>query len=107
MRTIYIADDGKEFTDEFDCEHYEWVLNHPHIKDIKCYDKDGNALEDLMEEDTYGDCHKLVVSTDEAVKELSDLANYTGFCEYKDITDTGIWIYEENGINGKFVKVSN
>ena len=24
MRTVYIADDGKEFDNEFECEHYEW-----------------------------------------------------------------------------------
>ena len=38
MRTVYIADDGKEFDNEFDCEHYEWILNHPNLKYIKIYD---------------------------------------------------------------------
>ena len=105
MRAIYIADDGKEFDDKFECEHYEWLLNHPHLKNIKCYDKDDNKLEDIMEEDTYNNCYKIMVSTDEAVKELGDLAHYTGYCEYSNITETGTWIYKESGINGKFVKV--
>ena len=42
MKIIYIADDGKEFDDEFECEHYEWALDRPHIKEIVCYDENGN-----------------------------------------------------------------
>ena len=38
MRTVYIADDGKEFDNEFDCEHHEWMLNHTNLKYIKIYD---------------------------------------------------------------------
>lgn len=106
MRTIYIADDGKEFDDQYKCEHYEWMLNHTHLNDIKCYDKDNNELKDIMEEDTYNYCHKIIVPTNEAAKELNDLANYTGYCYYSHITETGTWIYEEkeNGTDGRFVK---
>jgi len=61
MRTIYIADDNKEFDDEFECERYEWLLKHPHLKDIKCYDKDGNLFADIMDDDTYNYSVKIVV----------------------------------------------
>lgn len=44
MRTIYIAVDNKEFDNEFECERYEWLLKHPHLKDIKCYDKEGEFI---------------------------------------------------------------
>jgi len=37
MRVVYIADDGKEFNDEWDCRDYEWKLNHPAINDICMY----------------------------------------------------------------------
>lgn len=106
MKTIYIADDGKKFDDKFECEHYEWMLNHAHLKDIKCYDKDGNILEDIMEDDTYNYCQKIIVPTGEAVKELNDLADYTGYCYYSHITEAGTWVYKENesGMDGKFVK---
>lgn len=106
MRTIYIADDGKEFDDQFKCEHYEWMLKHAHLNDIKCYDKDGNKLEDIMEDDTYNYCQKITVPTDEAVQELKDLADYTGYCYYSQITEAGTWIFKENeyGTDGRFVK---
>lgn len=105
MRIIYIADDGKKFDDQFECEHYEWLLNHPHLKDIKCYDKDGNKFEDIMADDTYNYCYKIIVPTDKAAKELNDLAKYTGYCYYSHITEAGTWIYEETGTDGRFVKV--
>lgn len=106
MRTIYIADNGKEFDDQFKCEDYEWLLNHPHLKNVKCYDKDGKQLEDIMEDDTYNYCYKIIVPTDEAVKELNDLADYAGFCFYLHITETGTWIYKEDGID-RFERVSD
>lgn len=59
------------------------------MKDIKCYDKDGNELKEIMEEYTYNYCHKIIVST--------------GYCYYSQITEAGTWIYEEN--DGRFVKI--
>lgn len=32
MRIIYIADDNKEFDDEFECERYEWLFETPTFK---------------------------------------------------------------------------
>lgn len=105
MKIVYIADDGKKFDSEFECEDYEWLLNHPHLKDIKCYDKNDNELNSIMEEGTYNYCHKIIVPTDEAVKELNDLADYTGYCYYSYINTSGTWIFEECGTDGKFVRV--
>ena len=61
MRTIYIADDNKEFDDEFECKRYEWLLKHPHLNDIKCYDKNGNLFADIMDDDTYNYSVKIIV----------------------------------------------
>ena len=105
MRTVYIADDGKEFGNEFECEHYEWMLNHPHLKDIKCYDKYGKQLEDIMSDDTYYFVKKIIVPTDECVKELVELVEYTGFCDYAYITEPGIWSYVDSDFNERFVQV--
>ena len=94
MRVVYIADDGKEFDDEFECEEYEWILKHPHLKEIKCYDKIGKPLENIVSEDTYNRCERIVVPTEECVAELSELADYAGFCDYSDITEPGIWLFD-------------
>lgn len=105
MRTIYIADDGTQFDDEFECEHYEWVLNHSHLKEIICYDEDGNVLEDILSQDTYETTMKIVVPTDEAAKELREAGRYCGFCAYGDVDSTGTWVWEVlDRINGHFVK---
>lgn len=41
MRTVYIADDGKQFEDEYECEHHEFELKYPHLQTIEAYNKDG------------------------------------------------------------------
>ena len=104
MRTVYIADDGKEFDDKFECEDYEWLLNNPYLKDIKMYDEDGVVLKDIFDEETYDYAMKIVVPTDEAAVALRDLGERNGWCAYADIKASGTWVWE-CGFNGKFVKV--
>ena len=95
MKVIYIADDGKEFDNEYDCESYEWKLNHTHLYEICFYDKDGNKLEDPYSEDTYNNSERIVVSTEVAMKELHELAHYTGYCCYYDIIECGEWYFDD------------
>jgi hypothetical protein len=103
MRIIYIADDGTQFDDRFDCEDYEWKLNHPHLQDIHILDKDGNKLEDIFSNNTYNRSAKIIVVSAEAVKDLKDLADYTGYCNYEDINKVGEW--EFDNYTKKFVMV--
>ena len=95
MKIIYIAEDGKEFDDELECEHYEWLLNHPHINEIQCYGKRGVKLKDLLLEETYCRVTKIIIKSEEELKEFHDLAIYTGFMCYKYITDIGTWIFDD------------
>lgn len=103
MRTVYIADDGTQFDDEFECEDYEWKLNHPHLKDVRCYDKDGNELKNIFSENTYGYSQKIIVPTDEAARDLQELSKYTGYCYYGHIAESGTWVYKERNYNRGFV----
>ena len=65
MRVLYIADDGKEFDNEFDCEHHEWMLNHPNLKYIKIYDnRTGKLFDDIMTDDAYNYGDKVIVPTE-------------------------------------------
>ena len=95
MKTIYIAYDGTQFNDEYACEDYEWKLDHPHLKDVHIFDKDGNKLEDIFSEDTYSYSEKIVVTSSEAVKDLQELSVYAGYCCYKSIDRVGTWKYDE------------
>ena len=97
MRTIYIADDGKEFDNEFDCEHYEWMLNHPNLKYIKIYDnRTGELFDDIMTDDAYNYGDKVVVPTESALKDLNDWATYSGYCYFHQITEVGTWVFNED-----------
>ena len=94
MKVIYIADDGKEFDNAYDCESYEWELNHTHLNEIYFYDKDGNKLDDIYSENTYNNAEIIVVPNEDAVKELQELGRYTGYCCYEDITECGEWHFD-------------
>lgn len=93
MRVVYIADDGKEFADEYECMDYEWALNHPYLKDVHFYDADGNELDDVFSEETYNIAEKIVVLNENAVETLQEFANYTGYCAYEDVNECGEWIF--------------
>lgn len=104
MRVIYIADDGTQFDDEFDCTDYEWKLNHPHLKDVHVFNKNGTEFKDIFSEDTYNYSAKVVVTSDEAIKDLHDLATYAGYCCYEHIDTVGEWKFDER--TERFVMVA-
>lgn len=103
MRVIYIADDGKEFNDEYECKDYEWILNRPHLKDVHFYDAGGNELCNIFSEDTYNKTEKIIVSNEIAVKTLQEFTDYTGYCAYESIDRCGEWLFDYN--KETFVKV--
>ena len=95
MKIIYIADDGKEFDNEFDCERYEWELKHP-LNGISFYDKNNNELGNIFSTDTYCTTEKVVVSNESALKSLKEFADYTGFCCYHNIKECGEWVFNDD-----------
>lgn len=104
MRIKYIADDGTEFDDEIACEYYEWKMNHPHLKDVHIFNKDGIEFTDIFSQDTYEYSDKIVVTSIDAVKTFQDFAEYTGYNSYADIIDVGEWVFDMR--EGEFIKVN-
>lgn len=96
MRTVYIADDGKEFNDEYECQNYEFKLRHPNIESIEIYDKDGNRLKDLFLERTYELAYRVIIKSKNEIKDINSLTRRMGYYGFNTINDTGIWIYDEN-----------
>ena len=103
MKTIYIADDGKEFDDEYECEEYEWRLKHPYLSLVCLYDKDGNRISDnVMSEDVYDRVEKIIINSPLELNDFIDFAAYSGFDAYESINAVGEWEYNEE--EGLFVK---
>lgn len=94
MKTIYIANDGKQFEDEYECKYHEFELKHPHLQTIEAYNKDGEKMTDLMDEDTYNNCEKIILHSEEELSDLQYAADYLGFYSYNDITEIGEWIFD-------------
>ena len=102
MRVVYIANDGKEFDDKYDCENYEWKLNHPGINEIHMYDNYDDEQEDIFSMSVYENVVKIIVPNEESVKDLQELGDYTGYTCYEWIDEPGEWIWDDEEL--KFVK---
>lgn len=94
MRILYIADDGTEFDNEFDCEVYEETNRHNKVNDIEVYDADGNRVlfESVYNDAFYNEAEKIIIHTEEEVADILWLAEYTGWCEFEQITSVGTWV---------------
>jgi len=114
MRTVYIADDGKEFDDLLDCESYEGILQHKEIYNIEFYDAEGKPfhiqLGNEFDDDIYQKTEELIVHNKREVECLHWISEYCGWCEFDSITSPGRWkrfITDEFFHNGEYRKVRN
>ena len=98
MRIIYIADDGTEFDNEFDCEHYEWKLNHPHLKDVHIFDKYGTEFKNIFMQASYDYSSKIIITNEEALKDFQEFTEYTGFISFEDIDKVGEWKFDDSKV---------
>ena len=95
MRITYIADDGTQFDSEIDCLKHEFVVNFPHVKDIRMYTMSGEELTDVFSDVTYGKADKIIVPNDDALESLHELADFCDFDAYYKINECGEWIWSE------------
>lgn len=105
MKTVYIADDGKNFEDEYECRNYEFCISHPHLKTIELYDRHGKKLTNPLDDETYFNFTKIIIHSEEELIDLYCAADYTGFDGYYDIKSVGTWIFDQD--KEKFVKYVN
>ena len=107
MRTIYIADDGTEFDNYHECEYYEFTSKYPRVQNIVFLDINGNDVSDPMSEDGYSSVETIIVPDREAVDQLNEIGEYTGFCCYEDITSAGTWKFDNDPYDPRFIKISD
>lgn len=83
MRTVYIADDGKEFDNEYDCKIYDYKLK---IKNntIIMFDKEGKEL-DSSNDMNIEYCHYIKVKTYKDLEILQEIYECTGFTVPEEI----------------------
>lgn len=97
MKIIYIAEDGTQFDDEWDCKFHEWKMKHIHLNDIRFYDEKGQLLTSSPFDDIhYNKVEVVVVPNEEALQDLHTLVEYTGFIDYKNIDKIGTWKHYSN-----------
>lgn len=96
MRILYIANDGTEFENEWDCEAYEEAQNHPEITNVVFYDKNNCPYKvgsDLFDDDIYNDCEKVLIHDEKEYEAFQWLARECGWCEFQNqIKSPGLWV---------------
>lgn len=99
MRIIYEAYDGRKFNNEDDCEIYESALRHPHLFSLTFYNKNGDSYgiphHNIFADYIYNECEKIDIHTKEEFNDLKWLREATGWSEWEDITDFGVWIRKD------------
>lgn len=87
-KTIYIAEDGTEFDDDFDCKKYELELQGKGLN-IICLDRD----KDPIKLGDTGDVFYVNLPTQRCVEYFNKIAEYYG---YPTIETIGEWFYDES-----------
>lgn len=102
MKTLYIADDGTEFDNEFDCENYEEIETHKEVLDIDFFDINDNPIEmtkdTVFDDRNYFNVYRIVIHSEKELSALNWLAEYCGWCEFEPeyIDSVGTWIYDDS-----------
>lgn len=91
---FYVARDGKEFEDEYECRDYENELN---IKSIEAYDEDFNRID--FDSATY-----VVIHSDEEVNLIDEVCDYNGWTS-NGLCEVGLFRYNCNYRFDKWEKV--
>lgn len=109
MKVVYIANDGTEFDDEWDCEVYEAGIEHAGLLDIEFYDVNDQLYQidklSVFDEWVYNKAEKVVIPTQKAYDDFAWLTEETGWCEWEDITEPGIWVrHEDERGNARWIK---
>lgn len=106
MRILYIADDGTEFTDEWDCEMYEDLQHYPSQFTIDFYDAKGrlyriqpSLLDGKGFDEIYQKAEKVVIHNQSEFEALAHLTNIGGWCEFDDITGPGTWVRKSEPVH--------
>lgn len=109
MRTIYIADDGTWFDDEFECEGYEFLCNLPEDH-LEFYSANGKLMSGSpLDSHIYNFSEKIVIPDEISLEHLHKVADFCGWCEWDRIDSIGTWVWKnttpDNRIaNEHFVK---
>lgn len=99
MKTIYIADDGKEFDDYRECDKYEYLLNRPQLKTIEFYDEHGERIFIDKKEYSlawskdrfYEVVERIIIHDDNELVTFINFAHNAGYMSFETINSVGKW----------------
>lgn len=97
MRHIeyWLSDDGKRFCDETECAEYELKQKLWHSNLSVICPETGVAYKGpfVMDKKAYNNCESVIVPNSQALADLKEIQNFTGF--YVGIDSVGKWKYDD------------
>lgn len=101
---IYRADDGTDFTDEYECQYYEWSSSIKDNADLPLMLLDVNYHPlCLHETDSYNDAYFIFIGSEKAADFLADIWDTNMVDVYAphflgrySTRKTGLWAYDES-----------
>lgn len=96
IKTVYIADDGKEFDYEEDCENHEVWLKE---QSLLCFDH--KCVKCRLE-----DCTYVYIRTEKELKNLIEVLSYLGISRVGLGDNDGVGIYMYVGRGDNWVNIS-
>ena len=96
MKIVYIAEDGKTFDNQIDCELYEKSINYKAMYNIKFIDIAKRLYkispDDPYNDNIYQDAWEVILKDFDQVRAIQFLAEECGWCEFESLTEPGIWV---------------
>lgn len=83
--TIYIADDGTEFNNKYDCENYEFKIKVlPVLKNCRAYNKDFTPILISDNFEFARDMFYIYIDSENAFNVISDISEKYGYVSPRD-----------------------
>ena len=106
-KTIYIAFDGKEFDNEYDCREYELNTKLKDIgDDLLLYDKNGKKIEKIDNQLLAESIDYIVVKSEKAYEYFVEQMDYFGL-NYPDYYNSPICSYCYNYDENEWINIED
>jgi len=95
-QTVYIANDGTEFTDKYDCIDHETMILE---KSLNCYDENFNKT-------NVGLCTYVNLITEDDVKNFKTISDHIN-STHTGIDKPGLYMYKDDSLNGIWINLDD
>ena len=103
--TKYIADDGTEFDDRFECDEYE-NRNNPEINNVRFFNSNGSEVKFSSNDNFFTDINKIIINDGNQYQAFKKVTNFYGW-HFDEINQPGTWMWVDELKLDRFIRVDD